>query len=107
MHYHKFSHHAVDDNNCNHQDQLSFEETLTPDQWELCHLGNLALVQIDSLIGYNICNCKTCHEDFITKTKFTRYLAGVLICTEDNQDKEVDVNGYSLPLTCSPKTLPH
>ncbi len=79
-----------------------------PDQWELSHLGWIvALVQINSLLGYNISNCKMRHEDFITKAKFTRDLMGGLICTNDKQEKEVGVDGYSLPNTNGPKTLLH
>ncbi len=108
MHYNYFGCHAIDDNNNNCQGQLSFEETFTPNQWELHHLGWIvALVQINSLLGYNIFNHKTHHEDFITKAEFTRDLVDGLICTEDNQEEEIGLDGYSLPHTCGHNPLPH
>ncbi len=100
IHNYYFGHHAVDNNNNNHQGQLSFEETNTPNQWELRHLcWIVALLQIDSLLGYSIFNCKTCLEDLINKAEFTRDLVGGLICTEDNKEDEAGVDGYSLSHT--------
>ncbi len=108
MHYYYFGRHAVDNNNNNRQGRLSFEETFTPDRWELQHLGwIIALVQINSLLAYNIFNRKPLHQDYATKAKFTRELGQDLIHTEDNHQVEDDVTGDSLPLTQGPKTLPH
>ncbi len=108
MNWYYFGRHAVDDNNNNRQGQLSFEETFTPDRWELQHLSWLiGLTQVNSMLAFNFFNRKPQNKTAFTKAAFTRIIAKDLIHTqEDSPIQAKDDEGYTPPITRGPKVLP-
>mmetsp|Transcript_21172 Transcript_21172/g.44313 ORF Transcript_21172/g.44313 Transcript_21172/m.44313 type:complete len:323 (-) Transcript_21172:81-1049(-) len=106
MHWYYFGRHAVDDNNNNLQGRLSFEETFTPNRWELRHLGwLLGLVQVNSMLAFNTFHQTPCHAPSFTKAAFTRKIANDLVCPKEETPVSM-IEGYEPPITRGLPTLP-
>ncbi len=71
---------------------LSFGDTFTPDRWDLRQLGFvIAIIKVNSMLGYNYFWCTTTYHPMLDKATFTREIASALIyCSyEDHDEYEV------------------
>ncbi len=106
MHWYYFGRHVVDDNNKNHKERLSFEETFTPNWWEMCRLGwLLGLVQINSMLAFNTFHQTLCHAPSSTKAAFTCTIVNDIVHTKEETPVSM-IEEYEPPMTQGPPFLP-
>ncbi len=96
-----FRRYAIDDNNNNHQGNLSYQDTFTPDWWELQHLG--LLVVLVQAFNFSQEASWFSPKKAASTCKKTNDLVHM---REEAPVEKIEANQYDTPITLRPLKLP-